>query len=106
MLEISIALVGLLLAWLTYKKTYLDSPSEEIEHFTLQFKATQSTSLKVREGLIKLSKEHDAGSVIMFAGMTIDSYIILMTETFEKNLSDELYNKVIASKPSKSILKS
>jgi len=48
MIEITIGILGLLIAWFTYQKTFLDKPKEEIEHFTIQFRATQTTSLKVR----------------------------------------------------------
>jgi len=106
MIEITIGILGLLIAWFTYQKTFLDKPKEEIEHFTVQFRATQTTSFKVRNDLTKLSKEYGLGSSELFPGMTIDRYIILLTDSYEKNLSDELLTKILETKPSRSLLKS
>jgi len=106
MIEITIGILGLLIAWFTYQKTFLDKPKEEIEHFTIQLRATQTTSVKVRNDLTKLSKEYGMGSSELFPGMTIDRYIILMTDSYEKNLSDELLTKILETKPSRSLLKS
>jgi hypothetical protein len=106
MIEITIGILGLLIAWFTYQKTFLDKPKEEIEHLKIQFRATQATSMKVRTDLIGLSQVHGMGSREIFVGMTIDNYIGLMKQTYEKNLSDELLENVITSKPSRSLLKS
>ncbi|MCD0490590.1 hypothetical protein LPB86_20295 [Pedobacter sp. MC2016-14] len=106
MIEITIGILGLLIAWFTYKKTFLDKPKEEIEHLTIQFKATQATSMKVRNNLIKLSTEYGLGSSELFSGMTIDHYIKLMTDSYEKSLNDKLLTEMLALKPSKSMLRS
>lgn len=106
MIEITIGILGLLIAWFTYQKTFLDKPKEEIEHLKIQFLATQTTSMKVRNDLIRLSQEYGMGSSELFRGMTIDNYIRLMTETYEKNLSDELLDKMLILKPSRSLLRS
>jgi len=106
MIETTIGILGLLIAWFTYQKTFLDKPKEEIEHFTIQFRATQTTSVKVRNDLTKLSKEYGIGFSELFPGMIIDRYIILMTDSYEKNLSDELLTKILETKPSRSLLKS
>lgn len=106
MIEITIGILSLLIAWFTYQKTFLDKPKEEIEHLKIQFRATQTTSMKLRNDLSRLSQEYGMGSSNLFQGMTIDNYIILMKETYEKNLSDELLDNMLKLKPSKSILKS
>lgn len=106
MIEITIGILGLLIAWFTYQKTFLDKPKEEIELLTVQFRATQATSLKVRNDLIKLSRDYGFGSSELFPGMSIDKYIRLMTESYEKNLGDELLTKMLELKPSRSMLKS
>ena len=106
MIEITIGLLGLLIAWFTYQKTFLDKPKEEIEHLSVQFRATQITSLKVRNELIKLSRDFNMGPRELFQGMTIDQYIRLMTESYEKNLSDGLLTKMLELKPSRSMLRS
>ncbi|WP_443939168.1 hypothetical protein [Pedobacter sp. MW01-1-1] len=106
MIEITIAIVGLLIAWFTYQKTFLEEPKEEIEHFVVQFKTTQATSHIVRNGLIKLSREYEMGSKELFPGVTIDRYIKLMTNSYEQNIGDALLTKVLELKPSRSLLKS
>lgn len=106
MIEIAIGILGLLIAWFTYQKTFLDKPKEEIEHLKVQFRASQTTSMKVRTDLIRLSQVYGMGSSELFKGMTIDNYIGLMKETYEKNLSDELLDNMLKLKPSRSLLKS
>jgi len=106
MIEITIGILGLLIAWFTYQKTFLEKPTEEIEHLKIQFRATQATSMKVRTDLIRLSQVYGMGSSELFQGMTIDNYIRLMKETYEKNLSDELLDSMLTLKPSRSLLKS
>jgi hypothetical protein len=106
MIEITTGILGLLIAWFIYQKTFLDRSKEEIEHFTAQFRATQTTSFKVRNDLIELSKERGVGSSELFVVMTINRYIILMTDSYEKNLSYGLLTKILETKPSRSLLKS
>ncbi|TWR30410.1 hypothetical protein FPZ43_05570 [Mucilaginibacter pallidiroseus] len=106
MIETIIGLAGLLIAWLTYKKTYLDKPNEEIEHFVTQFKATQGMSVKVRQMLKQYADENKAYSLEIFNGITIQSYLIMMNDSFEKNLHDDLLKKTIQLNPSKIMLAS
>jgi hypothetical protein len=106
MIEITVGILGLLIAWFTYQKTFLNKPKEEIEHLKIQFRATQTTSMKVRTDLTRLSKVYGMGSSELFQGITIDSYIRLMKETYEKNLSDELLDNMLILKLSRSLLKS
>ncbi|WPQ61879.1 hypothetical protein SIO70_26305 [Chitinophaga sancti] len=106
MIEITIGVLGLLIAWFTYQKTFLDKPKEEIEHFILQFKATQATSVKVRNQLISLVDIQHIGESDIFQGVTFNTYIKLMKESYDKNLSDELLSNILTMNPSKAILKS
>lgn len=106
MIEVTIAILGLLIAWFAYKKSYLDKPKEEIEHFTIQFRATQITSMKIRNDLIRLSQDYGMGGSELFPGMSIDGYVRLMQESYENNLSDELLNKTLALPLSRTLLKS
>lgn len=104
MFEVAIGVLGLLIAGLTYKKTYLDRPKEELEHFILQFKATQSTSKKVRKQLQLYAEENNAYEQEIFGGITVRNYLIMMEESFDKNLSDDLLKEVLNLKPSKLLL--
>lgn len=106
MIEITIGILGLLIAWFTYKKTFLDKPKEEIEHLIIQFRSTQATSMKVRNDLISISKKHSLGSSELFPGISIDAYVRLMDESYQKNLSDDRLSKTIELNPSKPILES
>ena len=106
MIEIVFGIVGLFIAGLTYKKTYLDKPKEEIEHFIVQFKATQSTSLKVRKELLEYAERNEAFKVDFIPGITIESYLVIMEESFKENLSNELLDKTLKLNPSKLLLSS
>jgi hypothetical protein len=82
MIEIVIGILGLFIAGLTYKKTYLDKPKEEIEHFVIQFKATQSASLKVRKELREYAESNNAFDVNFLPGITVRNYLVMMEESF------------------------
>lgn len=103
-MEIAIGIVGLLIAWFTYQKTFLSKPKEEIENFLLHFRSTQSMSKKVQTKLKEYAEMNNAWDKDMFPNITFAKYIDTMKESYEKNLSDKLIKDILNEKSSKSII--
>ncbi|RFZ91880.1 hypothetical protein D0C36_10545 [Mucilaginibacter conchicola] len=106
MIELTIGILGLIVAGLTYKKTFLEKPKAELEHLVLQFKMTQRKSIEVRTKLREYAEEHQAYSKELFSGITIGSYLIMLEESYNKNLNDDLLMQIKELNPSKLILDS
>ncbi|HET9055786.1 MAG TPA: hypothetical protein VFN30_02950 [Chitinophagaceae bacterium] len=101
-MEIIIGIAGLLIAWLTYKKTFLSEPKEEKEHLLAQFLATQKISNQTKKNLIEFATANNAFDKELFPEVTYQSYITKMETSYNENLSDELFEKLKKMKLSKS----
>jgi len=104
MIEITVAIAGLILAWLTYKKTFLvkskeeTACEEEMETFLAQFRATQKLSKQLQELLIEFATTKSLLDEPMFPNITYRMYVEKLKENYEVCLSDELYNKLANEK--------
>lgn len=93
-IEIIIGILGLIIAWLTFKYTFFSKPKEELDHLKILFKSTQRLSLDVRQMIEKYIKNNNAENKLMFENATFGNYLKLMKESFKENLSDELFDKI------------
>lgn len=103
-LEIILAILGLLIAWLTYKKTFFSEPIEEKEHLLVQFRATQTLSIQVRQLLEEFTIINNCQHEQMFPGISYQTYISKMESSYQENLSDALYDRILNGKLPKHIL--
>lgn len=101
-MEIAIGILALFVAVLTLKLQFFSKPKEELEHLQIQFRSTQKLSLQVQKELEQFIIENNAGEREIFSGVKYKTYLAKMKESFEKNLSDEIYNRIIGLKLSKS----
>ena len=101
-----VGVLGLLIAWLTYKKTFMSEHKEEREHLIIQFRATQRLSRQVQDELNAYAILHDAYGKEIFPNVTYQAYINAMHDTYSYNLSEELLQKVSNEKLPKLILQS
>jgi len=105
-MEITIGILTLLVAIFTLKLQFFSKPKEELEYLQIQFKATQKLSLQVQNELEQFIFEYCAGENEIFPGVRYKDYLAKMKESFKENLSDEVYNRVISLKLSKSNINS
>ena len=101
-MEITIGILTLLVAILTLKLQFFSKPQEELKHLQIQFKATQRLSLQVQKELEQFIFEYHVGENEIFSGVRYKDYLAEMKKSFRENLSDEIFNRAISFKLSKS----
>lgn len=103
-MEILIGLLALIIAILTFKFSFFRKPKEELEHLKIQFRTTQNLSIKVQKELAIYITKNNASNEVLFGNVTCSVYLTKMKESFEKNLSDKLFNNLDELKLTKSII--
>ncbi|MET6996640.1 hypothetical protein [Chitinophaga defluvii] len=101
-MEITIAIASLIIAWLTFTKTFYAEPTEEKKNFLALFLATQKLSKEVSCIMTEYAIKRNALDIELYQGITYRSYIEGLKESQDTNLSDNLYQKVKNSKYTKS----
>lgn len=81
---------------------FFSKPQEELKHLQIQFKATQRLSLQVQKELEQFIFEYHVGENEIFSGVRYKDYLAEMKKSFRENLSDEIFNRAISFKLSKS----
>lgn len=102
--ETLIALAGLLIAWITYYRTF--STSEDIEHLKAQFKAAQQSSIEAMELMKQYADKHDCWDILDEGGMTYRAGYALIEKTCNDTLSDFALQNAIRRRPSKQVIQS
>jgi hypothetical protein len=93
-MEIAIGIAALIIAWLTFQKTFSGEKKDQRKHLFALFGATQSLSKSIKQKLINYAEANDAYETYLFDGITIRSYIRMLTESQEENLSDKLLEDI------------
>lgn len=97
-----IAIIGLVIALITFIWQFYFNPKEEYSHLKVQFKANQRLSLQVQRKLEQYINKYDAGDQYLMPGITYQDYLLQMRKSFEENLSDRLLKELDSLKLSKS----
>ncbi|MBC8054894.1 MAG: hypothetical protein H7Y13_17685 [Sphingobacteriaceae bacterium] len=105
-MEIAIGVLGLIIAWFTYQKTFLAEPKDEKDNLLANIKANQNLSREILAKLTEFGNKHNAFDEIMFCKVPLRKYIDTMRIEHSKNLSDEMYDKVKNSKLTKPLIES
>lgn len=95
-MEIIIGIIGLIIAWMTYHKTFISSQNidEEKNNLLSIFKATQNLHLEVQLLIQKYINENNGANHILYPNITFQQYLDLAKKEFKKSLSDESYNNL------------
>ncbi len=95
-MEVFIGIAGLLIAWLTYHKTFNSKPdvSEEKNNLLAVYKSTQTLSLEVQSLIQKYIDEKDGANKEMYPNITFQDFLHIAKDEFDKSLSDKLYNEL------------
>lgn len=93
-MEIIIGILGLIIAWFTFKYTFFSKPIEELNHLKLQFRSNQKLSKEVQKELEDYIVKADAANNYIFPNITFQNYLKEIREAHAENLSDELYDKM------------
>jgi len=92
-MEIFIGIAGLLIAWLTYNKTFNSKPdvTEERNNLLGVFIATQKLHLEVQSLLQKYIDENKGANHEIYPNITFQQTLNMYKQEFEKGLSDKVY---------------
>lgn len=105
-LTIFLTIVGLIIALLTYLRTFSQPPKPNIDDdilaFRLKFKLVQSIHLDTQSLLKDFIAKHDCGNEKMMEGFTYSQYLKALEEAFPNSNSDKVLGAIlpkITSKP-------
>ncbi|WP_127124434.1 hypothetical protein [Pseudoflavitalea rhizosphaerae] len=106
MIEIAIGILGLIIAWITLRKTFYSPPKEEKENFLAYFLATQKLSRELSELMTTYATERNALDLDLYPGISYRTYISALIDSQNSNLSNSLFEELSASNLTKSNLAS
>lgn len=96
-MEIFIGIAGLLIAWLTYHKTFNSTPdpTEERNNLLAVFKVTQKLHLEVQAMIQNYIDDNNNGANHeLYPNITFQHYLDIAKEEFEKGLSEKVYDEL------------
>jgi hypothetical protein len=95
-MEILIGFIGVVIAWLTYHKTFNSTPdtTEERNNLLGVFKVTQKLHLEVQSLIQKYIDENNGANHELYPNITFQQYLNVAKEEFEKELSDKVYDEL------------
>jgi D-hexose-6-phosphate mutarotase len=93
-MDILIGVIGVVIAWLTYHKTFNSTPdtTEERNNLLGVFKVTQKLHLEVQSLIQKYIDENNGANHELYPNITFQHYLNVAKEEFEKGLSDKVYD--------------
>ncbi|MHC0447994.1 hypothetical protein ACWA1F_21480 [Flavobacterium sp. 3-218] len=90
-MEIFIAIAGLIIAWLTFQKTFYSKPKEEKDNLLGTFLTTQKLHLEVQSLLQKYIDDNNGAEHFIYPDITFQHLLNMYKQGFEKDLSDKVY---------------
>ncbi|MBP1222909.1 hypothetical protein [Flavobacterium sp. 1355] len=93
-MEIFIGVAALLIAWLTYQKTFNSKPDEERNNLLAVFITTQKLHLEVQSILQKYIDDNDGANHELYPNITFQKMLDMYKQEYEKGLSDKVYNEL------------
>lgn len=93
-MEIFIGIAGLLIAWLTYQKTFHSKPDEERNNLLGVFLTTQKLHLEVQSLLQKYIADNNGAEHFIYPDITFQRLLDMYKQGFEKDLSDKVYEEL------------
>lgn len=97
-MEIIIGLAGLLIAWLTYQKTFNAKPHEERNNLLAVFKVTQKLHLEVQSMVQKYIDDNNGTDHLLYPNITFQQYLNVAKEEYKKGLSEKVYEDLKTNK--------
>ncbi|MHC0440267.1 hypothetical protein [Flavobacterium sp. 3-210] len=93
-MEVFIGVAGLLIAWLTYHKTFNSKPDEERNNLLGVFITTQKLHLEVQSIIQKYIDDNDGAEHLIYPNITFQKMLDMYKQEFEKGLSDKVYQEL------------
>jgi len=105
-MENIIGVIGIAIALLTFWYSFHRKPTEELDHLKVQYKSTQQLSKELQIELENYINKTNSWDAPLFPNISYGSYLTEMKESYKKNLSDDLYNKLDSLNLTKPIIQS
>lgn len=86
-----IAVLGLIVAWITFRKTFFSKPKEELQHLKIQFNMVKTLMEEVILQIETHIRINGAKDKLMFDNITFGKYLELTKEHYSKSFSDDMY---------------
>ncbi len=96
-LSVFLTIVGLIIAWSTYQKTFKKKEKEATEHLVTQFRMNQQLNLKLRENIQSLTLNSHSETDFL-SGMSYSECLNHLEFSYNKYLSDELLTNILSNK--------
>ncbi|ABQ03943.1 hypothetical protein [Flavobacterium johnsoniae] len=90
-MELFIGIAGLIIAWLTYQKTFNSKPDEEINNLLAVFKVTQNLHLEVQSIIQQYIDDNDGANHFLYPNITFQQYLNVAKQEYQKGLSEKVY---------------
>lgn len=107
-ITIILTIIGLIIAFLSYRRTYSPSPKQPIDDdifaFQAHFKLVQRIHLETQQLLRDFIKKHDCGNEKMMDGFTYSQFLGEMEEAFPNSNSDQVLENTLPTLTSKPIV--
>lgn len=93
-MEVALSIVGVLLTVVTFYFSFFRKSTDELDNFKAQFRATQQISKLTQAKLEEYVNETACWDEAMFPGVSFKVYLEHMKDSYQQNLSDELFERV------------
>ncbi|WBL45174.1 hypothetical protein PBT90_20015 [Algoriphagus halophytocola] len=107
-ITIFLTIIGLIIAFLSYRRTFSPPPKHEIDDdipaFTAKFKLIQTIHLETQQLLKDFIQKHDCGNEKMMEGFTYYQFLEGMEEAFPNSNSDKVLENTLPTLTSKPIV--
>ncbi|WP_439490307.1 hypothetical protein [Algoriphagus sp.] len=104
-ITIILTIIGLIIAYLSYRRTFSPPPKQPIDDdifaFQAHFKMVQRIHLETQQLLRDFIKKHDCGNEKMMNGFTYIQFLEEMEKAFPNSNSDQVLKNVLPSLTSK-----
>lgn len=90
-MELFIGIAGLIIAWLTFQKTFYSKPHKERNNLLSTFIGTQKLHLEVQSLLQKYIEENDGAEHFIYPEINFQHLLNMYRQAFEKDLSTKVY---------------
>lgn len=85
-----IAMLSLIVGWITYRKTFFSKPKEELQHLKIQFNMVKALMEEVILQIETHIRANNAKDKLMFDHLTFGKYLEMTKEHYDKSFSDEM----------------
>ena len=100
-MEIALTVIGILIAIFTLYYTSFRKPTDELNNFKAQFRATQKLSRLVQKDIEEYADRTNSWGKPIFPEISFRTYLNALKDSYEENLSDKCFTNILELKLTK-----